>query len=106
MTYEHQEWPKWLFRADGSGRSFRSQEDADAFPGGPWLTRDELAQVKVKVKAPVDPPGSHDQTPIPDDWRDLKWFALRSLASKLTNAPVNDKADAVAAIEAALKRRA
>lgn len=42
---------------------------------------------------------------IPDDWRDLPWFALRALAAKLTDAPVNDKAGAVAAVEAEEARR-
>lgn len=42
---------------------------------------------------------------IPDDWRSLKWFALRSLASKISDTPIKTSEDAVAAIEAELARR-
>lgn len=43
---------------------------------------------------------------IPADWRELKWFALRSLAANISaDAPAN-KAQAVAIIEAELARRA
>jgi len=41
---------------------------------------------------------------IPDDWRSLKWFALRSLATKFGEVPKNAE-DAVATIEAELARR-
>jgi len=41
---------------------------------------------------------------IPDDWRSLKWFALRSLATKFGETPKNSE-EAIAAIEAELARR-
>lgn len=50
-----------------------------------------------------DPPAATVE--IPENWRTLTYFALRSLAAKLTPHPVNDKATAVAAIEAELARR-
>lgn len=44
---------------------------------------------------------------IPSDWRDLPWPKLRSLAASLStaDAPVINKADAVARIEAEIERR-
>lgn len=42
---------------------------------------------------------------IPDDWQDLSWPALKSLASKLSDDPVRDKEDAVKAVEAAVEAR-
>ena len=41
---------------------------------------------------------------IPDDWRSLKFFALRSLAAKFGETPKNME-EAVAAIEAELAKR-
>lgn len=43
---------------------------------------------------------------IPEDWKTMKWFALRSLAAKVANDPINDMNGAVAAIEAEIARRA
>ena len=43
---------------------------------------------------------------IPADWRELQWFKLRALATKLNDgAPPRDKLAAVALIEAELVRR-
>jgi hypothetical protein len=42
---------------------------------------------------------------IPDDWRALAWPALKSLASKLSDAPVRDKEDAVKAVETEIAAR-
>lgn len=48
---------------------------------------------------------------IPEDWRDLKWTApadqlsLRQLGALVSDTPVLKKADAIAAVEAELKRR-
>lgn len=42
---------------------------------------------------------------IPDNWRDLPWPSLSGLAAKVSPVPVKNKAGAVEAIEAALKRR-
>ncbi len=43
---------------------------------------------------------------IPDDWRSMKWFALKALAEKISGAAVADAAKAKSVIEAALARRA
>lgn len=42
---------------------------------------------------------------IPNDWKSLKWFALRSLASKVSDTPIKTAEDATAAIEAYLASR-
>ena len=41
-------------------------------------------------------------TVIPEDWRELEWPELRSLASDVSDAPIKTKDDAIAAIEAHL----
>lgn len=43
--------------------------------------------------------------PIPDDWRELPWPALKSLASKLSDEKIKSKDDAVAAIELEIESR-
>lgn len=48
----------------------------------------------------------HVAVEIPDDWRTKKWFALRSLASKVSSDPILDMEGAIKAIEAELERRA
>ena len=50
----------------------------------------------------VPPEGWAD---IPDNWRSLTWQDRRSLASKLTDAPIHNGDEANAAIEAALAKR-
>lgn len=60
----------------------------------------KLAAMKIRADeatAPID---------IPDDWRALKWFALKSLAEKVKNAPVANADEARIAIEAELGARA
>ncbi|HET9160471.1 MAG TPA: hypothetical protein VFN88_07645 [Caulobacteraceae bacterium] len=61
---------------------------------------------EAKALTPTVPEGERSEVDIPDDWKDMKWFALRGLASKFADAPVLNKADAVAAIEAEISRRA
>lgn len=43
---------------------------------------------------------------IPDNWRSLKWFGLKSLARKIAGRDVADSDDARAIIEAELAKRA
>ncbi len=47
-----------------------------------------------------------DLHPIPDDWRELSWPALKSLAAAVSDEKIKSKEDAVAAIEIELERRA
>jgi len=54
----------------------------------------------------AEPPANQAAVEIPADWRDMKFFAIKSLASKVSNTPITDKADAVSAIEAEIARRA
>lgn len=53
-----------------------------------------------------DPPAAPiADVPIPDGWRALRWSDLRALAARVSDTPIHDKADALAAIEAELARR-
>lgn len=49
---------------------------------------------------------TRDAVEIPAEWRDLPWPDLASLASRVSPTPIKNKAGAVAAIDAALARRA
>lgn len=53
----------------------------------------------------AEPREKQEAVEIPDDWKSLKWFALRSLASKISDEPIKTMEQAVAAIEAELARR-
>lgn len=53
----------------------------------------------------AEPPEDRAAVVIPDDWKDLSWQDKRSLASKLTDDPVRNGADADAAIELEIERR-
>lgn len=47
-----------------------------------------------------------EPTDIPDDWRNLGWNDLKSLASKVSDDAGSNKEDAIAAIELEVERRA
>ena len=57
-------------------------------------------------------PADRAAVPIPENWRDLPWIAradavsIRSIAALVSDTPVRNAADAKAAIEAELARRA
>lgn len=85
-----------------------------------WVTADASAKASVKPAEPViakieetdpvkqatvDYDDDIGTVVIPDDWETLKWFSLKSLASKLSSADVKDSADARSIIEAELARR-
>jgi len=55
-------------------------------------------QVDEPLETAVEPP--LETAAIPENWRELPWPELRSLASKLSDTPISNKADAIAAIEA------
>lgn len=63
-----------------------------------------------KMANPVEEAGQtvqfeqNAQTDIPAGWRTLSWPKLRALASSLSNEPVKNKDDAIAAIESAQNR--
>jgi len=104
------------------------------FPKGEWVTvsdgahkllgnpvfeveKDKPAKaVKAEVTpAPEPAENPHPRTSetpeeralvdIPEGWSDMPWFAIKSLAAKLTDEPVTDKPFAIAAIEAEIERR-
>ena len=65
------------------------------------------------VRAPDEGPAAPETdaeafapVPIPDDYAKTPWFALKALASNFTTDPIENKADALAAIQAELERRA
>lgn len=64
----------------------------------------KLKEVLTEVAKTEDTVDASD-VEIPDDWRMLKFFALRSLAAKISAEPVTNMEEAVAAIEAELARR-
>lgn len=43
--------------------------------------------------------------PIPDEWRELPWPALKSLAASVSDDTIKTKDDAIAAVELVLERR-
>lgn len=70
-----------------------------------------IANGAARQEAVAQPGAEPDLIPIPDDWASLSYLprtkggpSLRGIASKLGQ-PVNNMADAVAAIEAELQRR-
>lgn len=42
---------------------------------------------------------------LSEDWRDWHWNTLKAIAKRFTDAPIENKADAIAAIELALEAR-
>ena len=66
------------------------------------LERPKMEAAGLVAQPHADP----DAIAIPDDWRELSWPKLRSLAAGFASSPVLNKALAVAAITAELNRRA
>lgn len=59
-----------------------------------------------RLQAEADKLAARHAIEIPDDWQDLPWFSMRSLAASLTDDPVKTKEDAAAAIQDEIDRRA
>lgn len=74
-------------------------------PSSPPVVTEDTPPAKVANRSTAESREEQLAVEIPDDWKSLKWFALRSLASKVSSDPVNKMEDAVAAIEAELARR-
>lgn len=49
--------------------------------------------------------GAASTIEIPDDWKSMKWFALKALAEKVAGREVKDSDDAKAVVEAEVTRR-
>ena len=63
------------------------------------------AAVNHATKANGSAPVMREDVEIPANWQDMTWPEKRSLASKLTDDPVRNGADADAAIELEIERR-
>jgi len=97
------------------GAAFRAGDEADLPQASVdrWLRRGAVevipgAPVVAKPWSPPTPlqPSPTAMVEIPPAWRELPWAQMRSLAAKVATAPVRTQADAVAAIEAEIARRA
>lgn len=96
------DWPK--IEADYTALGV-PVERLDAPPVSAGPERIEAVSAAVQRLVSDVPEGERGDIEIPADWRELKWFALRSLATKFASTPVLNKADAEAAIEAEIRRR-
>jgi len=74
-------------------------------PAEPPPTPEDKATREGKAFVSALPPDERGAVEIPEGWRDLSWPALRSLASKVSDVPVLNKAIAAEAIAAELARR-
>lgn len=63
------------------------------------------AEAEPSTKATAEPREKQAAVVIPDNWRELPWPRLRSLASQVSDDPIVNRPVAVAAIEAELARR-
>lgn len=119
------EYPKWL-HPKGRPDVLVQTADEEAAHLSKWADEDGgqnrlvAAQpetvtevVTTRIVPPAEPRAQQLAVEIPDDWRDLPYLpkkagepSLKSLAAKVSNTPVTDKAVAIAAIEAELAKRA
>lgn len=105
------DWPKIEadYRALGVPVERLDEEAASAKPKPEPSAEEALARLTAQTAA-----DERALIYIPDDWRDLPWtrptadrdLTIRGLACMLSDAPVINKAQAVAAIQAELNRRA
>ncbi|WP_300573572.1 hypothetical protein [Phenylobacterium sp.] len=93
--------------------------DGDGKPGGKRKPA-EAADAAPATETPPEPETAAGDDPaapdadadafapvlIPDDYAKTPWFALKALASNFTTDPIENKAAALAAIQAELERRA
>lgn len=96
------------FDPDGDGKPGGKRKPAEPPEAAPAADAPEAAP-KAPDAAPVAPKMDADAfapVPIPDDFAKTPWFALKALASNFTTDPIENKADALAAIQAELERRA
>lgn len=61
--------------------------------------REAVSELETEARAPGD------GVTIPSDWRQIKWFGLKSLAQKIAGRDVVDADDARAIVEAELVAR-
>ena len=73
-----------------------NEADFDAKVHRRWSEAEEAKAVPVPVVHAVS---------IPDYWREMRYFALRALASNFTDGTIDGKEQAASVIEAELARR-
>jgi hypothetical protein len=87
-----------------------SPDDDPEIDSGPVMGDGEPGSDAAPSSDEPAPTAVNDPEPetveIPDDWRDLSGNKMKSLAAKLSPDPIRSKADAAAAIEAEIGRRA
>ena len=89
------DWPKIVAAYEALGVPV---ERLDAAP-----TAEPRKPVEAPIIKTVGQPGA---VVIPDDWQDLGWQKLRSLASSVSTTPIKNSEEAKAAISPELARRA
>lgn len=96
------------FDPDGDGKPGGALKPAVAPEAAPPTdATTDTETLAADDSAPPEADGAAaNQAPIPDDYAKTPWFALKALASNFTTDPIENKADALAAIEAELARRA
>ena len=60
---------------------------------------------KPKAEVVFDDHPHRTAVVLPDGWRDLHWQSMRAIAAQITDLTLNNKADAIAAIEMEICRR-
>jgi hypothetical protein len=67
-----------------------------------------VTEPEKPAEAPIGSPEAPkaDVVQIPDDWRSMKWFKLKTLASKISGIDVKSPEEAKGLIEAELAKRA
>lgn len=75
----------------------------DAFPG---LLAEAYIEAAPEVKTPSNPDEEPEAAEVPENWRDLDYNELRSLASKIKPGEAKNKDASIAIIEAYLAEKA
>jgi hypothetical protein len=92
-----------LVHKDGRAVAYRPD---GVTPRSRGVTEGEMTKPPSLAGGQKETDEMRDAVQIPDNWQDLPWAGLSSLAAKVSPTPIKTKADAEAAIEAALARRA
>jgi hypothetical protein len=94
---------------EGWAEKISGDEAVSMLPSAPSAT---VAPVEAEglstasIVAGADASGAAAAIEIPDDWKTMKWFALKALAEKIAAREVKDSDDAKAVVEAEVTRRA
>lgn len=80
-------------------------KDADLGVGEGWGAVSENKDAGASIENKDAGAAPENKVEIPDDWRELAWPALRSLAASVSPTPVSTRDDCIAAIEIELDAR-